>query len=58
MIIEMNHKNWTIIDVYELNNEHSSYNKHKNRKTIVNEHKVSLKAYTYEFIIKSVKRNN
>lgn len=54
----MNHKNWTIIDVYELNNEHSSYNKHKNRKTIVNEHKVSLKAYTYEFIIKSVKRNN
>lgn len=47
-----------IIDVYELNNEHDSYNKHKNHKTIHNEHKALLKAYTYELIIKSVKRNN
>ena len=46
------------IDVYELNNEHDSYKEHKNHKTIQNEHKAPLKAYTYEFIIKSVKRNN
>ncbi len=54
----MNHKNKMKIDVYEPNNEHSSYNKHKNHKNIQNEHKASLKAYTYELIIKSVKKHN